>query len=73
MAHRGAQKSSGKKHEMNHPVSESSERTIMCQGVGPLLHEKIAFEMFFGRDGHTALSFPVSVKHELAQLATLWY
>ncbi len=64
---------SGKKHEMNHHVSESSERTIMCQEVGPFLHEKSAFEMFFRRNGHTALSFSVSVKHEVAQPATLWY
>src|SRR2546425_519333 len=31
--------SSGKQHEMNQNMSESSERTIICQGVGPFLHE----------------------------------
>jgi hypothetical protein len=56
--------SSGKQYEMNQNVSESSERTILCQGVGPFLHEDSLLEMFFGRNEHlfSVLFIPVNVK-----------
>jgi hypothetical protein len=56
--------SSGKKHEMNQNVSESSERTILCQGVEPFLHENSLLEMFFGRNEHVFFVLPIPVKRK---------
>ena len=53
-----------------HILSESCQRSIICQRVGPFLHENYAIEKFFGRNEHVALPFSASVKQDASQPAT---